>query len=143
MLTHVVFRSDAFPPYASEADQVNPGRYGKRLAEFIASSLPGQGEAVAEIFPEDWGWVVPIEHPAFSLWIGVGNHEDSPNGFLCFIEPSKPVIRRFPKLWAPIHTAERVSTLQHALDTVLRSHPEIGEITWWTHAQFNAPSGDA
>src|SRR5690606_24640503 len=62
MLTHVEFRSSAFPPYESEFDEINPGRYGKRLAEYLAAGLRREGEIVGEPGAEDWGWVVPVAH---------------------------------------------------------------------------------
>ena len=33
MKTQVEFRSDKFPPYEGEEEQINPGLWGKRLAE--------------------------------------------------------------------------------------------------------------
>ena len=96
MLTHVEFQSAEFPPLETEFEEINPGRYGKRLADFLFEGLKNEGEPVEEPIPEDWGWVIPIENPAFSLWIGVGNYEEYPNGFLCFIEPHKEFVR---KLW--------------------------------------------
>lgn len=94
MRTRVEFRSRDFPPYGNEAAEINPGRFGKRLAEFIASELPNHGFKVRSIGAEDWGWVVQLEHDAFALWIGCGNSEGSGDEFQCFIEPSKPVIRK-------------------------------------------------
>ncbi len=41
MLTHMEFRSDRFPPYEGEEQQVNPGLWGKRLAEF-----PSEGSKI-------------------------------------------------------------------------------------------------
>jgi hypothetical protein len=35
METHVEFRSNRFPPYDGEEEQINPGLYGKRLAGFF------------------------------------------------------------------------------------------------------------
>lgn len=67
MLTHVEFRSDAFPPYDTESDEVNPGRFGKRLAEFLAQALERQGEGVGEIFAEDWWRKVPTKERLASL----------------------------------------------------------------------------
>lgn len=52
MKTHVEFRSDRFAPYPEEDEQVNPGIWGKRLAEFIATGLKSHGVAAREPFPE-------------------------------------------------------------------------------------------
>ena len=93
MKTHVEFRSAAFPPYEGEEDEINPGRYGKRVAEFLIRGLKQKGFQPSEPVAEDWGWVVPIQNDAFRLWIGCGNYDEYPDGFLCFIEPHQPTIR--------------------------------------------------
>ena len=137
LLTHVEFRSDAFPPYVTESDEVNPGRFGKRLAEFLAQALALQGEAVGEIFAEDWGWVIPIRNAEYNLWIGVGNYEEYPDGFLCFLEPHEEYVR---KLWRKISTKERLSQLQERVDLALRGHDRVRDIKWFTHDEFNRPT---
>ena len=43
MKTHVEFRSDMFPQYEGEEDEINPGRYGKRVAEFLVRGLKEKG----------------------------------------------------------------------------------------------------
>ena len=98
MKTHVEFRSDQFPPYEGEDDEVNPGLYGKRLAEFLVRELKPKGFEPLKPVAEDWGWVIPIKNDGFRLSIGCGYYEEHPDGFLCFIEPHKPAIRKFPLL---------------------------------------------
>ena len=134
MLTHVEFRSDAFPPYDDESVEINPGRFGKRLAEYLAAELSRRGEKVGELFTEDWGWVVPIENAAFDLWVGVGNYDEYPNGFLCFIEPHTEHVR---KLFKKIPTRERVEALQRTIDAALLAHAGVRELKWATHEEFN------
>ena len=134
MLTYVEFWSAEFPPYQSESDEINPGRFGKRLAEYLSVELRGRGERVGELFTEDWDWVVPIENAGFDLWIGVGNYEDYPDGFLCFIEPHAEHVRKFLK---KIPTRERIEALQRNLDAALLAHAGIREIKWSTHEEFN------
>lgn len=133
MQTHVEFRSDRFPPVAGEEDEVNPGRYSKRLAEFIRRGLAERGFDVAEPFAEDWGWCVPIRNDRFPLWVGCGNYEEYPDGFLCFIEPRKPVIRRW---FRKIDTAERVSAVRAALDDLLQTDG-IRDVKWWDDTSNN------
>lgn len=67
MRTHLEFLSDAFPAYSNEEDEINPGIYGKRLAEFLAEKLPGQGFTVLGMPSEDWGWLTYLENEAFPL----------------------------------------------------------------------------
>jgi hypothetical protein len=137
MLSHVEFRSNAFPAYESEEEEINPGRYGKRLAEFLSDGLKNRGEPVEELIPEDWGWIIPITNPDFNLWIGVGNYEEYPDGFLCFIEPHKEYIR---KLFKKIHVADRIAQLRENIDAVVTSSNDIRDIKWWTHDESNNPS---
>jgi len=136
MKSHVEFRSSEFPPYDCEEEQINPGRFGKRVAEFLAKGLAEAGFSIGDLVAEDWGWIVPIENPGFRLWVGCGNYDEYPDGFLCFIEPHTPVIR---KLFRKIDVSERVGALRDAIDRLLTSHPGIQSVKWWTHDEFNNP----
>src|SRR5258706_8359812 len=113
MTTHVEFRSTEFPPYESEAQEINPGRCGKRLAEFFGRGLASHGFEPAEPVAEDWGWIVPIKNDGFRLWIGCGNLDEQPDGFLCFIEPHEATIQKFLR---KIDTSARVKQLRVAMD---------------------------
>jgi hypothetical protein len=135
--TYVEFRSDRFPPYEGEERQVNPDLWGKRLAEFLCERLLAEGYKTEEPFSEDWGWHIDVENEDFSLWIGCGHYQEYPDGYLCFIEPHSPNIR---KLFRKIDTRERVASLQRALDKVLREADGIRAKRWWTHEEFNKPT---
>ena len=141
MKTHVEFRSDQFPPYEDGSDEVNPGVFGKRLAEFLFAGLKSKGFEPLSIIAEDWGYVVNIKNDEFSLWVGCGNYEEYPDGFLCFIEPHKPVIRRLGFLWK-IDTSARVSALQEAIDQLLTDNTSIRDKKWWTSEKFGSPSAE-
>ena len=134
MLTHVEFRSDEFPPYDGEDHQINPGLWGRRLAEFLRDGLRIEGFQTEEPKAEDWGWVLPIVNEGFRLWVGCGNYQEYPDGFLCFIEPHEPSVRRFLKR---IDTRERISALQRAMDKVLVEEAGIRAKRWWTYEEFN------
>jgi hypothetical protein len=138
MKTHVQFRSDAFPPYDSEQYEVNPGRHGKRVAEFLADGLREKGFEALEPLAEDWGWMIPLRNDSFTLWVGCGNYDEYPDGFLCFIEPHRPVIRRC-FLWK-VDTSKTVNALREAIDQVLSAHPQVRAKRWWTCEEFNHPS---
>ena len=139
MKTHVEFRSTAFPPEENGADEVNPGRFGRQLARFVAEGLRKKGFATKEPVEADWGWRVPIENEGFDLWIGCGNYDEYPeDGFLCFIEPHTPTLRRW--LFWKIDVSDRVTALQRAIHDVLISHTQIRDIKWWTYDEFNRPN---
>jgi predicted transposase YbfD/YdcC len=107
MKTHVEFRSDAFPACDGEEDEIKAGRYGRRVAEMLVTGLRQKGfDALAPI-GEDWGWVVPIQNDGIRLWIGCGKYDEYPDdGFLCFIEPHQPRIRRW--LFWTVDTSAKV-----------------------------------
>jgi hypothetical protein len=129
MRTHLEFASTAFPPEHGEDEQVNPGRYGKRLAEFLSEELPRQGFAVLSVYPEDWGWEIALENRDFPLWLGCGNYEQYENGFLCFIDPSRPFVRRLLK---KIPTTDTVERLAGALQMILERSGKAQHLRWWT-----------
>ena len=80
--------------------------------------------------------MVPVANDPFRLWIGCGHYQEYPDGFLCFIEPHTPFVR---KLLKKIDTQARVASLQRAMDKVLSQAAGIREKRWWTHDEFNNP----
>lgn len=127
MKTFVEFRSDKFPALPGEEEQINPGIWGKRLADFLREGLRAEGIETTEAISEDWGWIVPVVNPAFNLWIGCGNQGNG-DEFTCFIEPGTPFIRKF--FFKKIHTADRINALQAAMDRVLEKEPAIRDKRW-------------
>jgi hypothetical protein len=137
-LSHVEFRSDLFPAYPGEEDETNPGRHGKRLAEFLVAGLRKAGLGCKDPFAEDWGWQIKVQNDAFALWIGVGVYDEYPDGFLCFIEPHEPTVRKFFK---KIDARGPIEVLRQAMNQVLSAEPGIRDIRWWTHDAFNGAGG--
>jgi len=126
--TQVEFRSSAFPAYENEEDEINPGCWGKRLAEYLKGKFEEVGILTEEIYFEDWGVVLPLKNETFPLWIGCGHYREYPDGFLCFIEPRKPYVRRW---FRKIDTTATVSHIADTLDKILRANPSISDIRWW------------
>jgi hypothetical protein len=135
MQTYVEFRSDRFPAYDGEEDQINPDLWGRRLAEFLCEKLLAEGFRTEDLLAEDWGWRFNVVNEGFSLWIGCGRYQEYPDGYLCFIEPHEPYVRRFLQ---KIDTRERVGALKRALDKILAEADAIREKRWWTHEEFNS-----
>ena len=134
MLTHVHFRSDRFPPYDGESDAINPGRFGKRLAEFLRNGLAARGFAAAEPVAEDWGWCLPIRNVGFDLWIGIGNMDRTTDTFLCAIDPHKAVVRYFLR---KVDTTATVTAVRAAMDDLLSADAGVRDKRWWTYEAFN------
>jgi hypothetical protein len=133
MRTHLEFRSNAFPACPGEEEEINPGRYGRRLTEHLAAALPGCGFEVIDKGAEDWGWRIDLRNEGFPLWIGCGNYEEYGDGFLCFIEPSKPFVRRWLKR---IPTEAVVERLASALEQILVGGGKAREARWWSEAEM-------
>jgi hypothetical protein len=130
MRTHVEFRSDKFPSYPDEEKDTNPDLWGKRLAEYLQQKLQEQGIDTERILAEDWGWTVTIRHEAFPLWVGCGRYQEYPDGYLVFIEPSRPTVRK--GLFGKIDTSADVGKVANAIDRILKSEPDIHDVRWWT-----------
>lgn len=133
MRTHVEFRSAKFPPYPGEEEGINPDLWGKRLAEYLRDELAARGIETGEIFAEDWGWVVPLRHEAFPMWIGCGHYQEYDDGYLVIIEPSKPTVRK--AFFKKIDTTADVARVADALNAILNADPEIRAVRWWDESE--------
>ncbi len=127
MRTHVEFRSSKFPAYETEAEEINPGIWGRRLAEYLKQNLAARGLCTGEIFAEDWGCLLPVQDEPFRLWIGCGHQYGDDDVFLCFIEPSKPTVRKWFK---KIDTTADITRVGDLLNDILSGDPEICDLKW-------------
>lgn len=121
--TNLEFRSAAFTQ-ADDQDEV----FGHAVAQLIYDKLPEYDFEPIAIFAEDWGWQVSLRNDHYPLWIGCGRYQEFENGFLCFIEPSKPVIRKWFK---KIQTQQRVESLATAIECILGAAPGTSDMRWW------------
>jgi hypothetical protein len=85
------------------------------------------GYEVLGTYAEDWGWCIDLQNEVFPLWIGCGNYEEFDDGFLCFIEPSRPFVRRW---LTKISTTATVERLANALESALASHGKVRDLRW-------------
>jgi len=127
MKTQVEFRSSKFAPYEGEEERINPGRWGKRLAEYLVQKLAERGIATEGMVAEDWGWYVPVRHEGFRLAICCGHQNGDDDGFLCFTDPSIPIVR---KLFKKIDATAQITRVTEALQQILASDPDITDVVW-------------
>ncbi len=130
MKTRVLFKSKQFPSFGSEVEGPNfdSGVYGKRLADYLCEKLTRHGFQIADSFAEDWGWMVEIKHDrSFPLFIGCGHSQESDESYLCFVEPDKPVIRKW---FRKIDVGDTVMGLASALGKILEADPLIYSVEW-------------
>lgn len=63
-------RSDKFPILpGEEAELVNPGMYGKALAQYLQGRLASMGYDAPFICCEDWGWWVELKDAPFTFGV--------------------------------------------------------------------------
>ena len=128
MKTQVEFRSSKFPPYEGEEEDINPGLWGKRLAEYLVVKLAERGIETDPMIVEDWGWYVPIRNEGFRLALCCGHQSgDDGDEFLCFTDPSRPIVK---KLFRTIDATAQLTRLTQALEQILASDPDIREVVW-------------
>ena len=127
MKTQVEFRSSKFPPYEGEEEQINPGLWGKRLAEYFVEKLAERGIATEGMIAEDWGWYVPIRNEGFRLALCCGHQYGDDDQFLRFTDPDKPIVK---KLFKKIDATAELTRLTGAMQQILSSDPEIREVVW-------------
>lgn len=127
MKTVVTFRSAKFPPYEGEEEQINPGLWGKRLAEYLVARLAEQGIETEPLVAEDWGWYVPLKNEGFRLALCCGHQDGHDDEFLCFTEPSRPVVKKFFKQIDATPQLTRVTTV---LQQILARDPDIRKVVW-------------
>ena len=127
MKTQVEFRSFKFPPYEGEEEQINPGLWGKRLAEYLVQKLAEKGITTGEMVAEDWGWYVPVRNEGFRLALCCGHQNGDDDQFLCFTDPSTPVVKKFFK---KIDATVELTRLTEALQQILASDAEIRDVVW-------------
>jgi hypothetical protein len=127
MKTYVEFRSHKFPPYNGEEEQINPGLWGKRLAEYLMQRLGEKGIEIQGMIAEDWGWYVEVRNDGFPLGLCCGHQNGDDDQFLCFTEPNAPVVK---KLFKKIDATPQLIRLTAALREILAADAEIREVVW-------------
>jgi hypothetical protein len=125
--TFVEFRSNKFPTYEGEQEKINPGLWGKRLAEYLVRKLPAHGLAGGEIILEDWGCYVPVEVDGAKLALCCGHQYGDDDEFLVFTDPQQPIVR---KLFKKVDLTEPLTRLVNAVNEILTADPDIRAINW-------------
>lgn len=106
---------------------MNPGIWGKKLAEYLVAELRKRGIDSGEIVAEDWGWWVPILNQPARLALCCGHQDGDPDEFLCFTEPSSPIVKKW---FRKVDITAELSRLTAAVEQILGSDPAIREIEW-------------
>ena len=125
MKTHFEFRSAKFPAYDGEEDEINPGVWGRRLAEYLVEKLLAAGIETEAPIAEDWGWYVPVRNDRFRLAICCGHQSGDDDEFLCFTDPSTSQVR---KGFKKIDVTAELTRLTEAIHQILSTDPDIDSL---------------
>ena len=124
MRTHLEFRTARF---LGGANSINPDIDGSRLAVFLAEEFAALGY-VTGVIEEDWGWMVALKDLPFKMWLGCSSY-DKPDGWLVFIDPSKPMIRSW---FSKIDTRQEVEKISELLEHIITERGGGTNLHWWS-----------
>ena len=127
MKTQVEFRSSKFPACEGEEEQINPGLWGKRLADYLVEKLAGKGIQTEKVVAEDWGYYIPVKNEGFRLAVCCGHQNGDDDQFLCFTDPGTPIVK---KLFKKIDATPQLTRLTEAIQQILAADPDIREVVW-------------
>ncbi len=127
------FRSARFEIERGEDEEINPGIYGKQLAEWLKARLEERGYTVEPIINEDWGRCLMCSRDPFRLWVGCANMTDlsapadapPPKEEItwhCFATAEVPFLK---KLFRKVETEPVVAKLHADLGAILTAEPSI------------------
>ncbi len=123
MKTDIFIKSDLFPAYKDEEKDINPGRFGKKLGEFIKNALIKNNIEVADFYPTDSCYEIRINKFNFDIFVLTGNLDGEENHFLISIEPKKEFVR---KLFKKIPTKPAIEKIYNIIvDELLKEKIEI------------------
>jgi len=137
MQTVYTFKSMAFQPTPSELEEssdeyINPGCFGRELADFMKEELQSLGYAVEFRCSEDWGYWQEFKHSgSYTLAIGCSNIDESDGGMVehcIFVMPDKPTIRPLKNWFRKTPVRSEVQALVNALGGILQSNKQIIDI---------------
>ena len=120
------FRSTRFEIEPGEDKDINPGIYGKQLAEWLKARLEDRGYKLEGIINEDWGRCLMCSRDPLLLWVGCANMAD------LSVSPDLPPLKE-RITWHCFATAEVPfwKKLFRKLDTqavVAKLHADLGAI---------------
>ncbi|MEM9047250.1 MAG: hypothetical protein AAGC92_00900 [Pseudomonadota bacterium] len=136
--TVITFQTDRFKPTPGELDEdadhedwINPGRFAKEAADFMAAALAERGTPIATNFTEDWGRWVEIDHDGgYFLAVGLQNLTNAPPyQWLAMMTPETPTFRPARKLFRKVNVEVRVIALRDTVFEILRAAEGIEEVT--------------
>lgn len=122
MKAEIVIKSNLFPSYPNEEDDINPGRFGKKLAEFIKMLLEDSDIKATDLYPTDACYELRIVQSDFGIYITVGNIDGEENIFLIYIESK---ISLFKRLFKKISTENMIRHIYSIIIKEIKNNKNI------------------
>lgn len=122
MVPDIFIESKIFPTYPNEEDDINPGRFGKRLAEFVKKTLESEGIQVADLYATDYAYELRIDEFSFPVFIITGNIDGESDKFLISVEPKKDFNK---KLFKKIPTKDTLKKVITSINQGISKNHEI------------------
>ena len=127
----VWIETDYFEVLPGEEEETNPGIFGKAYAEWLAHRFRDEGEEVAEVIPEDWGWCVVLRRKPYLLFIACRNaggdneSEFGPTEWAAFVAAEPGLIQRLVKRVDP---AAEIARLSKLLESIAAQAPGVKRV---------------
>lgn len=126
------FRSSHVTFAEGEDSETSPGRYGKAVANWLASELQGHGYTPSES-AEDWGWRIDCTSEPCPIWVGCGNVDEENNErpntdsvvWHLFVEADVPF---FKKLFGKLDPTPELEKLCNTVKSILSAADHIMEV---------------
>jgi len=123
---HLIFQSDAFTPVPGEDEETNPGIYGKALSDWLSQALAADGHVVSGTFAEDFGRLIQLQNPGFTLNVVVASTDDTATEWRVFVFAEAGLLARLRG-----NGAERIAKVQSLFDdfrTILSAESRIRDL---------------
>jgi len=72
-------------------------------------------------------WYISVQNEGFRLAICCGHQDGDDDEFVCFTDPSTPVVKKFFK---KIDATAQLTRLTEAMQQILSADPEIKKVVW-------------
>lgn len=129
------FKSNLFEIEPGEDEEINPGIYGRQLANWLKLRLEEAGYEAEPVIAEDWGRCIVVSREPFMLWVGCGNVMDVTTSKDDDLLPAKEdvvwtcfavaEVSLWKRLFKKPDTAPALGKLVATLATILGSEPRI------------------
>ena len=127
MANFLHIRSAKFPPLPGEEEElVNPGTYGKALAEYLQEKLRARAYDSPSICCEDWGWWVTVCLPDKTIGLSCyrAHDKDGECEFACSTSLEKARSWSW-KRFRFVDLSDQLGRLDADLKAILEEDPEI------------------